>query len=104
MPFLIERFDRLRGLPEPLRGNVPNGFRAEIAKCFYDTAQSANEVSMGALRKVVPVSQVVFGTDFPFRTAQEHVDRLEQGGVFNDVELRGIYSENARPLLPRLQG
>lgn len=104
MPFLIERFDRARGLAPDLKKNVPDGFRAEAAKCFYDTAQSANEVSMGALRKVVPTSQIVFGTDFPFRTAQEHVDRLVSGGVFSEPELQGIWRTNAERLVTRLAG
>jgi predicted TIM-barrel fold metal-dependent hydrolase len=101
MPFLIERFDRLANVPS-LKQHVPDGFRAEAAKYFYDTAQSANPVSMGALRQVVPVSQVVFGTDFPFRTAIDHVERLEQGKVFSDAELRGIWREHVLPLMPRL--
>ena len=103
MPFLIERFDRIGSVNPGLAATIPNGFRAEAAKCFYDTAQSANDVSMGALRKVVPMSQIVFGTDFPFRTADDHVQRLIKGGVFNEVELAQIYRMNALPLLPRLK-
>lgn len=101
MPFLIERFDRAARMPD-LAPMIPNGFRAEAAKCFYDTAQSANDVSMSALRKVVPMSQIVFGTDFPFRTADDHVQRLVKGGVFSDAELKMIYRANALELLPRL--
>lgn len=102
MPFLIERFDRAGIVPD-LKKHMPQGFRAEAAKYFYDTAQSANDVSMGALRKVVPMSQIVFGTDFPFRTADDHVQRLIKGGVFNEAELARIYRANALPLLPRLK-
>lgn len=103
MPFLIERFDRLGGVPS-LKPYIPNGFRAEAAKYFYDTAQSANDVSMRALRTVVPMSQIVFGTDFPFRTADDHVQRLISGGVFSEAELAMIYHGNALALLPRLRG
>ncbi len=103
MPFLIERFDRLAGVGS-LKQHIPNGFRAEAAKYFYDTAQSANDVSMSALRKVVPMSQIVFGTDFPFRTADDHVQRLIKGGVFSPAELAQIYRSNALPLLPRIKG
>ena len=103
MPFLIERFDRAGGLVPDLKANVPNGFRAEAAKCFYDTAQAANDIAMGALKKVVPMSQIVFGTDFPFRSAQEHVDRLVGGGLFSEPELQGIYRGNALGLISRLK-
>jgi len=101
MPFLIERFDRLSGVAS-FKPHIPNGFRAEAAKYFYDTAQSANPVSMGALKQVVPMSQIVFGTDFPFRTADDHVQRLVNGGVFSPDELRAIWRTNALPLMPRL--
>ena len=57
---------------------------------------------MSALAKVVPVSQIVFGTDFPYRTIAEHVEGLKKSGVFNAVELRAIYRNNAIGLLPQL--
>ena len=103
MPFLIERFDRLTGVPS-LRARIPNGFRVEAARYFYDTAQSANDVSMRALKSVVPMSQIVFGTDFPFRTADDHVRRLIDGGVFSEEELGMIYRHNALGLLPQSKG
>ena len=103
MPFLIERFDRVSGRNPTLKASMPDGFRAEAAKCFYDTAQSANDVSMGALKKVVPMSQIVFGTDFPFRTADDHVQRLIKGGVFSEAELGQIYRGNALQLIPRVK-
>ena len=103
MPFLIERFDRAGSLMPELKGNVPQGFRAEAAKCFYDCAQASNAVAMGALKQVVPMSQIVFGTDFPFRTAAEHVNGLVNGKLFSDAELAAIYRDNALPLLPGLK-
>jgi predicted TIM-barrel fold metal-dependent hydrolase len=57
---------------------------------------------MSALLKVVPVSQVVFGTDYPFRTAEEHVRNLAGCG-FSAAELRAIERDNAVGLLPRLR-
>jgi predicted TIM-barrel fold metal-dependent hydrolase len=54
---------------------------------------------MAALTKVVPISQIVFGTDFPFRSSADHVDGLRQ--VFDEADFRKIGSDNARALLPR---
>ncbi|MDB5544179.1 MAG: hypothetical protein JWO64_1328 [Hyphomicrobiales bacterium] len=103
MPYMIERFDQSEKLPS-VRANVPEGFRAEARKFYYDTAQSSNEVAMGGLRKVVPVSQIVFGTDVPFRTCVEHVKALEANGVFSEDELKGIWRGNAQRVIPRLAG
>jgi 6-methylsalicylate decarboxylase len=99
MPFLIERFVNLAKTAQYAR-QLPQGFSAEASKFYYDTAQASNPVAMSALKKVIPVSQVVFGTDYPFRTSEEHVKGLAECGVFSAKELRGIDRENALRLLP----
>jgi 6-methylsalicylate decarboxylase len=58
---------------------------------------------MSALTKVVPVSQVVFGTDYPYRTSLDHVNGLRSAGVFSEAEIRMIERGTALTLLPRLR-
>jgi predicted TIM-barrel fold metal-dependent hydrolase len=100
MPFLVERFVNMaRGAQYASR--FPQGFGGEAAKLYYDTAQVANPAAMSALSKVVPVSQIVFGTDFPFRTAADHVKGLQDCGVFSAADLQAIDRGNAVRLLPR---
>jgi len=93
MPFLIERYDFLDRSGQGKAG-APDGFRAEIAKFYFDIAQAANPVATHALRAVVPTSQIVFGTDYPYRTPIEHVQALEAGKVFDPRELAEIYRGN----------
>jgi 6-methylsalicylate decarboxylase len=57
---------------------------------------------MSALIKVIPVSQIVFGTDYPFRTAAEHVQGLKACGVFSAGDLQAI-DQNALRLLPKFK-
>ena len=57
---------------------------------------------MLALRKVVPVSHILFGTDFPWRTAAETVDGFKRSRVFSEGEQQGIDAGNTLTLLPRL--
>ncbi|MBZ5576608.1 MAG: amidohydrolase [Acidobacteriia bacterium] len=102
MPFLSERFINLAKTPA-MAPQFPQGFLPVAQKFYYDTAQSSNPPAMAALRKVIPLSQIVFGTDYPFRTASEHVQGLKECGVFNGKELRAIDSENALRLLPRFR-
>jgi predicted TIM-barrel fold metal-dependent hydrolase len=101
MPFVIERMVILAKTAQ-YAALFPLGYTAEAAKLYYDTAQASNPVAMGALRKLVPVSQIVFGTDFPFRSSLEHVTNLKACGVFNAAELRSIEQGNIRKMLPRL--
>ncbi|HWY75291.1 MAG TPA: amidohydrolase, partial [Verrucomicrobiae bacterium] len=73
----------------------------ELRKCYYDTAQISNPVALGALRKVIPVSQILYGTDYWYRTAVESVRGLDTSKVFSAEELRAINRTNAERILPR---
>jgi predicted TIM-barrel fold metal-dependent hydrolase len=101
MPFLIERFEFLARMPQAAK-MVPNGVRAPLQRFFYDTAQASNPAAMGALRQLVEPTQIVFGTDFPFRTSIEHVKNLAGCSVVAP-DLRKIERDNALGLLPRLR-
>jgi hypothetical protein len=74
---------------------------AELNRFYYDTAQIANAVTIGALARLVPISQIVFGTDFPYRTGIDHVKGLER--VFSGADLAAIDRENALRIVPRLR-
>jgi hypothetical protein len=71
---------------------------------YYDTAQASNPVAMRALRTVVPVSQIVYGTDYWYRTAEETGRGLMTDKVFNAEELRMINRGNAERILPKYKG
>jgi len=112
MPFVIERFvsgtvvEIVPGIMTKGQGNnpprnVPKGALYELRKMYYDTAQATNPVAMGALRQVVPVSQIVFGTDYWYRSAAETSKGLMTNKVFNAAELQAINRENAMRILPR---
>ncbi len=101
LPFLTERFVRLPLVNKALASRVPNGVEHELRRFYYDTAQAAHPWALPSLTKLVPVSQIVFGTDFPYRTAAEHVKGLAAHG-FSADDLRAIERDNALRLLPRL--
>jgi predicted TIM-barrel fold metal-dependent hydrolase len=100
MPFLVERFENLAQIFSK-KERIPNGVVAELKRFYYDTAQSANPAAMGCLKHLVDVDQIVFGTDFPYRTAEKHVTGLRKCD-FSDGELRAIERDNAVRLMPGL--
>jgi predicted TIM-barrel fold metal-dependent hydrolase len=102
MPFLIERFVRNAFLDPKAKATVPDGTLAELRRFYYDTAQTSNKGSMAALSAIIPVSQIVFGTDYPYRTGIDHVKGLREAGLFTDEQLASIERGNALKLLPRL--
>lgn len=101
LPFLIERFTRLPAMRKDLAPRVPNGVMHELQRFFYDIAQAAHPSALGALLALVPISQVLFGSDFPFRTSIEHVGAVADHG-FNVADLHAIERDNALRLLSRL--
>jgi len=101
MPYLIERFDGADRSPAA-RAQAPDGFRASIGRFWYDIAQASNPVATYALRSVVPLERIVFGTDYPFRTSADHVRGLETGKVFAPQEIAAIYRGNVAKGLPQL--
>ena len=103
MPVLIERFVRNPLLVDPRsKATVPDGTLAELKRFYYDTAQTSNKAAMSALSAVIPASQIVFGTDFPYRSSIDHVKGLRECGVFTDAQIMDIERGNALKLLPRL--
>jgi predicted TIM-barrel fold metal-dependent hydrolase len=50
---------------------------------------------------VVLVSQILYGTDYWYRTAEETARGLTTANVFNTEELRAINRDNAERILPR---
>jgi len=71
-----------------------------VRRFYYDTAGSANPVQMQSLKLLVPASQIVFGTDFPFANPAATVAGLETSGLTTE-ELRGVYRNNALKFLPK---
>ncbi|PWU07179.1 MAG: amidohydrolase [Terriglobia bacterium] len=78
----------------------PNSRLHHLRRFYYDTAGSANPVQMVSLKMIVPATQIVFGTDFPFGRSAGTAQGLQQCG-FTPQELRGIDRENALRILPK---
>jgi predicted TIM-barrel fold metal-dependent hydrolase len=102
MPFLAERLIRAPLVYKPLAAAVPNGVLPELKRFHYDIAQAAYPPALAALTRLIPMSQLLWGTDFPYRHGEEYVRLLGEFG-FNDEDLRRIDRDNALALLPRLR-
>lgn len=83
----------------------PKGLIPELQKFYYDTAQAYSPYFLPSFKKLVPISHILFGTDFPLGTGTEAVVKgLRDNGGFSASELRAIERDNALELLPRLKG
>ena len=102
MPFLLSRFVRQEiDMKDKAAKAMPKGMMYELRKFHYDTAQGNHSGALAALMKIVTPSQVLFGTDFPFRDGAEEIEGLS--AFFRGDELRAIERENALRLIPTLK-
>jgi predicted TIM-barrel fold metal-dependent hydrolase len=93
----LTRF-QISNLPEL----VPNGIEYELKRLHYETANAAYPPNMAALLKFVPLSQIMFGTDYPYVAVTENVADLAGCGLA-EAELKAIEHDNAVRLIPRLK-
>lgn len=101
MPFLVERSSAPATAGGAMAERPEDAMLNELRKFHYDTGHSNNARTMLALKQVIPVSQVLFGTDYPYTKVPDEVKGLEECGVFNAQERRDIFRVNALSLLPK---
>ena len=102
MPYLIQRFIDFSGRDtSAMAAAMPRGVLHELARFYYDLAQTAHPGPVGALRAIIPNSQILFGTDYPYGAGcLDQVTRVAACG-FSTAELAAVDRANALKLLPR---
>ena len=97
------RADRgvLRQQSEIQGDRIRTASSAEMAKLHYDTANATSAPTMAALLKLVPVSQVTYGTDCPYFPLDQNKDLHKLG--LSAADIAAIESGNATRLIPRLK-
>jgi predicted TIM-barrel fold metal-dependent hydrolase len=103
-PYLAWRWSLADAFPA-LRERAPKGVLHYLRRFFYDTALSASPHALRSLEALVPPSQILFGSDFPF--APEPIAAASVRGLaaypgFDDGARRAIERDNALTLLPRV--
>jgi predicted TIM-barrel fold metal-dependent hydrolase len=101
-PFLLSRFQYEEKIMKDRQAKIPQGVMHELAKFYYDTAQGNHAGALHALLKIAPVSQLLYGTDYPFRDGAEVNAGLSAYG-FSAADLRAIDRENAIRMMPKLK-
>jgi len=81
-------------------GFAPDGIEAEFRRLYYDTANATHPASMAALTKLAPVSQITYGTDYPYFPLDQ-IDSLRRLDLA-PADIAAIASGNAARLVPRL--
>jgi predicted TIM-barrel fold metal-dependent hydrolase len=103
IPYLSWRV-RLGEISPALRANVPKGTLHYLRQLYFDTALSAAEPTLAALREFAQPDHVLFGSDYPFvpdSLIAEEVAGLEGSHVLDPAAKQAIDRGNALKLFPR---
>ena len=90
-----------RALSKDPAFNIPGGALGELKKLYFDTANASDPAPLGALRALVPISQILFGSDYPFVPIDATVEPLDRAAL-SESEQSAVNFENAERLFPRL--
>jgi len=85
-----------------LKEILPDGVMAELAKLHYDTANATSVPAMTALLKLTSVSNVTYGTDYPYFPTDQNKNLQKLG--LSAADMSAIEHGNAARLIPGLKG
>jgi predicted TIM-barrel fold metal-dependent hydrolase len=88
--------------PKNIAEVLPNGVEYELKRLYYDIAVSGYRPAIAALTGLIPMQQILFGSDFPYRPLGESADTMANLGL-SEIDLAIIARGNALNLLPRLK-
>ena len=104
MPMIVQRIaGQQRNIsPDELKRLMPHGgFAAEVKRQFYDIASVAmNPGGMAAVFKLIPTSQLFYGSDAQFGSTTRIADELAKFEL-SEAEIKAIRRDNALRLFPR---
>jgi predicted TIM-barrel fold metal-dependent hydrolase len=101
MPPLAARVTRMADRDRKVAPKPAQGSMSEMKSLYFDVASSTNPVTLAGLLRLVPATQVMFGTDFPFLASIPYtIDPLRSHGL-DAADLEAVERGTALRLFPR---
>jgi predicted TIM-barrel fold metal-dependent hydrolase len=102
LPMLADRISNIIARQPSISARFPNGALHELKKLHYDLAQGSSPMQLAGLTKLVPTTQILFGSDYPFWSAKPAKDGMAAWS-FDQNEKDMILRGNARRLFKMLE-
>jgi 6-methylsalicylate decarboxylase len=90
------------GITKDLADKVPHGVEYELRRLYFDTAKANTPSILDALKDMVPVSQILYGSDVPVQKYALTNPGFAAYGGFSAADRTAIDRGNAERLFPRL--
>ena len=94
---------RINGWSASLGERLPQGALPELKSLNFDTASMCNPATFGALLKLVPATQVFFGSDYPWGMMAASKNPLRSALGLGAADIHAIEEGNARRMFARLR-
>jgi predicted TIM-barrel fold metal-dependent hydrolase len=102
LPQLAERIARNTVHQKAVAAQLPNGAMHELLKLHFDIASTTSRPALAGLREFLPITQWLYGTDYPFLPPPA-TDRGLAAFDLTAIERAAIDRGNAERLFPRLK-
>src|SRR5258708_6060651 len=109
IPYLVNRIQILEHAFGVGPGRIelsPKEVREGIASFYYDLTAATSEAQLGAILKLVPISQLMMGLDFPLMPKSTFAPAIADVGrypAFSEADLQSLSYGNAGRLYPALK-
>ncbi|MNL37261.1 Amidohydrolase [compost metagenome] len=105
LPYLAGRIEVLAKNNPKLAECIPQGFASMLRTMYFDCALSANHVHFKTLRELLPDTQLLLGTDYPYGPENQMLGTVKALQVLGlpVSTLDALYRGNALDLFPRLR-
>ena len=101
LPMLVHRLNGLLRTRKDLELRLPDGVPPVLRRLHYDIVGTAHSIAFGAVREMAGISQLLFGSDYPYWTPDVTLAALAGLGL-STADRRAIERDNALRLFPRL--
>lgn len=106
LPSLVSRIATFANVPfiEPRPASEQEVYET-LGRLYYDLALSGHPTAVSGLRNLAPMSNILFGSDWPFTPepgVARAITQLNEQNGFSAEELHQIMRGNAEHLFPRL--
>jgi len=103
LPMMAGRIDLLSEEYKGVKEKIPRGIPYELGRLYSDTAGTTSAASINAVLAVMPRTNLLYGTDFPYLPIAGANSGLAAIKLPAEL-LQAIERDNALMLFPRLKG
>lgn len=106
LPALVARIATFANVPfiNPRPASEDEVYAA-LEKLYYDVALSGHPIALAGLRRIAPITQILFGSDWPFTPefgVARNIHQLTELAQLTPEDAKAIARENAERIFPRL--